>query len=67
MSFFGLLTKREQEVCQLLIRGLSNSAIAKTLCITVNTVEVHLKSVYRKLNVHNRSNAILILLKNTNN
>jgi LuxR family maltose regulon positive regulatory protein len=51
------LSPRELEVLQLLAAGLSNKEIAQTLVIAVGTVKQHLKSIYGKLEVHNRTEA----------
>ena len=53
------LTVREQEVLQLLNRGLSNQDLAKELFLSVNTVKTHLSNLYSKLNVNNRTQAII--------
>jgi two-component system, NarL family, response regulator LiaR len=54
----ALLTDREAEVLALLATGLSNREIAATLYLSENTVRTHLKSVFRKLGVTNRSRAV---------
>ncbi|MCG8555231.1 MAG: helix-turn-helix transcriptional regulator [Proteobacteria bacterium] len=45
---FGL-TKRELEVVDLVIKGKTNSEIARTLCISKATLKTHLNRVYRKI------------------
>lgn len=52
------LSSREREVLQLLTEGLENKVIAKSLEITLNTVEKHLDNIYKKLEVTSRSEAI---------
>jgi len=52
------LSERELEVLHLLARGLSNPEIAQELVIAVSTVRSHLKSIYSKLNVHRRWDAV---------
>jgi LuxR family maltose regulon positive regulatory protein len=52
------LSDREIEVLRLAAAGLSNREIAEQLYISINTVKAHTKSVYRKLDVHNRTQAI---------
>jgi DNA-binding NarL/FixJ family response regulator len=47
----GELTPREHEVLRMLTQGLSNKAIARTLEISVRTVETHRLSIRRKLGV----------------
>lgn len=51
------LTKREVSILQELSRGLSNEAIAKKLWITRQTVKFHVRNIYRKLGVSNRTEA----------
>lgn len=53
------LTCREQEVLKLLSIGLSNSDIAERLYISEKTVRNHLSSIYRKMDVHTRAQAIV--------
>jgi DNA-binding CsgD family transcriptional regulator/pimeloyl-ACP methyl ester carboxylesterase len=49
---------RELEVLVLLAAGRSNQEIARTLFVTVGTVKTHLNAIYRKLDVHSRTQAI---------
>jgi DNA-binding NarL/FixJ family response regulator len=49
------LTEREKEILQLLIKGNSYKEIASALFISVETLNSHIKNIYRKLNVHSRS------------
>lgn len=49
------LTEREKEILQLLIKGHSYKEIASSLFISVETLNSHIKNIYRKLNVHSRS------------
>jgi LuxR family maltose regulon positive regulatory protein len=53
------LSPREREVLYLLPTGLTAEEIASELIISVNTVRSHLKSIYAKLGVHSRHEAIL--------
>jgi LuxR family maltose regulon positive regulatory protein len=52
------LSDREIEVLRLAAAGLSNREIAEQLYISINTVKAHTKSIYRKLDAHNRTQAI---------
>ena len=52
------LTERELAVFRLLVRGLSNAEIARELIITVGTVKRHVNSIYGKLGVNSRAQAI---------
>lgn len=51
------LTEREGAILGALARGLSNEAIAKELWITKQTVKFHVRNIYRKLGVSNRTEA----------
>ena len=53
------LTEREREVLEHLVQGKSNAAIAQALWIQVSTVKAHLTSVFKKLGVTNRVEAIV--------
>jgi DNA-binding NarL/FixJ family response regulator len=53
----SVLTRREQEILQLVAEGLSNQKIAKQLWVTEQTVKFHLSNIYRKLGVANRTEA----------
>ena len=52
------LSTREEEVLDLLARGLPNAEIAAELNVSENTVRFHLKNIYEKLNVTNRTEAV---------
>jgi DNA-binding CsgD family transcriptional regulator len=49
------LTASERRVAQLAAEGLSNKEVAQTLFVTIKTVEVHLSSAYRKLEISSRT------------
>jgi DNA-binding NarL/FixJ family response regulator len=51
----GALTPAETRVAALAVQGLANKEIARTLFVSVHTVEVHLSHVYAKLGVHSRT------------
>ena len=55
------LTFREEQVLRLLASGLSNKAIARSLAIAENTVKSHLKSVFEKLRVQSRTQAVAVI------
>lgn len=57
------LTQRESEVLGLMVRGLSNRAIAQRLYIGEETVKSHTQGVYRKLEVQDRAQAIATALR----
>lgn len=49
---FDLLTDREREVLQLIAEGYTNREVAKSLFISVKTVEAHRAHIMQKLNIH---------------
>lgn len=53
------LTDREHEVLELAAQGLPNKRIATTLGLSVRTVEAHLSSVFTKLEVGSRTEAVV--------
>jgi len=55
---FEPLSEREREVLHLLPSGLSSREMADELYISVHTLRSHLKSLYGKLGVHSRYEAI---------
>ncbi|WNG88721.1 response regulator transcription factor [Mycobacterium sp. ITM-2016-00317] len=57
------LTQRESEILALVVNGLSNRAIATKLIIGDETVKTHLSSIYRKLNVGDRTGAVATALR----
>ena len=59
----GILTKREREVFELLIKNQSTRDIAEKLKISEKTVRNHISNVIQKLDCQNRTCAILELIK----
>ena len=57
------LTFREQEVLQLLSRGLNNQAIAEALYVSNRTVQAHLTSIFAKMGVSSRLEAVLTAIR----
>jgi DNA-binding NarL/FixJ family response regulator len=57
------LTERELEVLQLIAAGYSNIAIAEELYVTVGTVKTHIRNVFRKLCVSDRTQAAIRALR----
>lgn len=58
------LSEREMQILQCLVQGDSNKLIANRLSITEATVKVHMKSLLRKINVSNRTQAAIWALNN---
>lgn len=59
-TVLGKLTDKEQRVYALLASGLSNAEISKQLNVAVTTTKWHLKNIYQKLGVANRTEAIVL-------
>ncbi len=55
----SLLTKREEEVLQLIADGCATNEVADSLFISAKTVKNHLASIYQKLDARDRTQAIL--------
>ncbi len=53
-----ILTSREREVLNLIVKGFSYKEIATLLRLSLHTVPSHIKSIYSKLAVHSRSEAV---------
>jgi DNA-binding NarL/FixJ family response regulator len=56
----SLLTLKETAVLKLVADGQANKEIARTLHISDNTVETHLRRIYQKFDVKNRTQAVAI-------
>lgn len=56
------LTNRELATLKLLAKGLSDREVAEQLDISIATVKVHNRNLYRKLNVRNRAEAVRLML-----
>jgi DNA-binding NarL/FixJ family response regulator len=57
------LTNREKEVLQLVAQGSHNQEIAEKLVVREVTVKTHLNSIFKKLNVSNRTQAVLLAMQ----
>ena len=57
------LTQRESEILSYMVTGLSNRGIASRLVIGDETVKSHLRSIYRKLGVSDRTSAVATALR----
>lgn len=58
------LTDRENQVLALLVRGAQNKEIAAQLDISERTVKAHLASIFNRLGVNSRTEAVAVAMKN---
>ena len=63
----SILTQRELEVMNLIMQGYHNPKISELLCISEHTTKMHLASIYEKLNVSNRIQAVIKFIKENEN
>ena len=52
------LTEREKEILHYLVKGMSYKMVADSCFISIETVNVHIKNIYKKLRVHSKSEAV---------
>ncbi|TMI62645.1 MAG: response regulator transcription factor [Bacteroidetes bacterium] len=52
------LSPREKEILSCLVKGMSYKMVADTCFISIETVNVHIKNIYKKLHVHSKSEAV---------
>lgn len=57
------LSERESEVLALVARGAANKEIARTMGLSVRTVEAHLRTIFAKLMVASRTEAVVLAVK----
>ena len=57
------LTDREREVLKYLVYGMSYKLVADKCCVSLDTVRSHVKSIYKKLQVHSKSEAVSKAIK----
>lgn len=62
-SILELLTEREKEIVDLLLKGRTYKLVAEELFLSENTVKTHIKKIYSKLNIQSKSELIKILHK----
>ncbi|HEX5140966.1 MAG TPA: response regulator transcription factor [Dehalococcoidia bacterium] len=60
LTMLKTLTEREREVFELIALGLSNTEIADRLVLTEGTVKTHVKHVFDKLEVRDRTHAVIL-------
>ncbi len=57
------LTDREKEILSCLVEGMSYKLISDACTISIDTVNVHIKNIYKKLQVHSKSEAVAKAIK----
>ena len=62
-STASILTDRQREILELLVKAQSYKKIAETLNISVETVRSHIKNLYRTLEVNNKTEAIAMYIR----
>jgi DNA-binding NarL/FixJ family response regulator len=61
-EFFDL-SAREKEILTCLVKGMSYKMVADICFISIETVNVHIKNIYKKLHVHSKSEAVAKAIK----
>jgi DNA-binding NarL/FixJ family response regulator len=57
----GVLSARKREILELVVEGLSNAEIAERLYLSESTIKQHLRTAYKVLGVHNRTEAAKLM------
>lgn len=60
LSLISSTTKKEKEVISLVCRGMSNEQVANQLNVSINTIKMHLQNIYKKSQIKNRGQLLLI-------
>jgi two-component system response regulator DegU len=63
LRYRNTLSKKQQEILQLLTCGRTNKEIAGSLSLSPETVKMTLKNIFRKLGVQNRTQAAVLAVK----
>ena len=58
-----VLSKQEEKILKLIAKGYNNDEVANILYVSTHTIKAHLKSIYIKLDVNNRTSAVYKALK----
>ena len=61
-SRLPLLTRRELEIVTLILKGHSNLSLAAVLELSMNTVKVHRRQIYSKLNISSQAELFRVFL-----
>ena len=57
------ISERESDVLRLIVDGMNNRAVAEKLFISEDTVKTHVRAIFRKLGVSERSQAVALALR----
>lgn len=63
LSRFENLSKREHHVLELLVGGMTNKEIARSIDLQEATIKIHVKNIYRKMGVSNRAQAVRMAIQ----
>ena len=63
-NFLDALTHREEEVLELLTQGVTYKGVANKLFISETTVKTHVNNIFQKLQVNDRTQAVLYAINN---
>ena len=63
-NLLSYLTQREEEVLHLLTQGITYKGVAKQLFISETTVKTHVNNIFQKLQVNDRTQAVLYAINN---
>ncbi|MFV0540279.1 MAG: response regulator [Aestuariibaculum sp.] len=58
---YAMFSKRENEILELFTKGYTYKAMADKLCVTASTINFHMQNIYSKLDVSNKSDALIKL------
>ena len=60
----SILSPREIEILQVIAQGCSNKEVAQILCISNHTLKNHLNNIFKKLDVEDRTQALMLSVRN---
>lgn len=63
IGFCANLTLREKEIVALVEKGLSYKQMSEQLFVTTYTINYHLKNIYKKLNIHSKSELLTMIME----
>ena len=63
-NLLNYLTQREEEVLELLTQGITYKGVASKLFISETTVKTHVNNIFQKLQVNDRTQAVLYAINN---